>query len=602
MISKQYLIIHLQREAERLKKYYPRETHKAMVHWVIRQIDPNIDDDRAFQIASRGGAGDAQIDAIWMHSDKKRLCIAQVKSSKNLLQQDVNSYSDDDSESELSIDKFDSEAVDDLSRALDKIEKPPIHPSERLEEAIQLYQQAKRNKQHIIFYPIVFGDRKTSFDDALRRLRQRFESNKDLYSTHEVIPLDLNGLIELLDKNFESPIGEIQITTNNWRFPPTKLDDGLYIALVPANALRELRQKYGIAIYQSNFRFMLGHTSVWNGMVSTLKADQEKKLFHLYHNGITILGRMIKSNPGQLTITDPQVVNGLQTIETFYDFAENQSGENDLTLALSDVFVLVRFIDVDSLSITESDGRPIAEKIAEYSNKQNPIKNRDLRSNDPVQKRLQHEIDCLGYKYERKARQYGPKVHNLVSNEKLAQYALSFWLKEPTAAKNKKALLFIKSNETSKGFYDKIFFEDVPAAALLIPYECHERIPKQDSGEVLKYGKFILLAMFGDIFMSKYGLDLPRTRFDSNRKLLDKFLTNLRDGKIDNEVNRIWKELIKRLTKIIRKEYNRRKKEAKEENKPSIRNILVNYNYKSHKRELMPQTLIRKLSAKLPRI
>jgi hypothetical protein len=579
-----------------------------MVHWAIRQIDPKLNDDTAFQIASRGGSGDAQIDAIWEHSDGQRLCIAQVKFSDILLEQNVENYTDTDGEEELRVEKFDGEAVVDLQRALDKILDRPPHPSERLQRAIQLYEEARRSRKNIDFFPIVFGDRKTSFDTEVRSFINRFNSDRITFSKHNVIPLDLSGLNEMMDRNFEKPIGVAQIPTSDWAFGPERTHSGLFIALVPAHALTDLREKYNIAIYHSNFRFMLGHTSVWRGMMSTLQDDQEKKLFHLYHNGITILGKDISADPGQLKIHGLQVVNGLQTIETLYDFARSRPGDNGPRVALSDAYVFVRFIDLNAQPTPGPDARALDEKIAEYSNKQNPILNRDLRSNDAVQKRLQHEIDCLGYKYERKRGQYGRRTHNLASNEKLAQYALSFWLKSPAEAKNKKKLLFVKDNENPQGFYDKIFFPNVPAAALLIPYEIYDRrIIEQNNSfrrSVTEHGDFILLAMFAEIFMARYRLNLSRTPIQKNREFLERFHRELRDGNIDRELKIICRELILRLVRVTKKEIDQRRREALEQDRsePSVRNILFNYSYNSHKRELMPNSVISRLSRKLPRI
>lgn len=578
-----------------------------MVHWVIRQIDPGQNDEQAFLIASRGGPGDSQVDAIWNHSLKQELCIVQVKSSDTLLAQKVETYSDSDGDEGLNVDKFDGEAVVDLKRALDRFLNPPPYPGVKLQQAIQLYQDAKRSRKDIVFYPIVFGDRRTSFDDEMSEFTRVLNSDRLLYSKHKMDPLDLSGLDELLDKNFEKPVGVIQMPTGDWPFGPQVAKPGVHIALVPGHSLTYLRERYGIAIYHSNFRFMLGHTSVWRGMTSTLSDDQEKRLFHLYHNGITILGRDIKFDHGQLRIDNLQVVNGLQTVETLYEFSRSQPGDNGPRQALSDVFVFVRFIDVETQPTPGPDARALDEKIAEYSNKQNPIRNRDLRSNDAVQKRLQHDIDCQGYKYERKRGQFGRRVHGLVSNEKLAQHAVSFWLRSPADAKNKKQLLFVKNDEDPDGYYDRVFFKDVPSAALLVPYEAYERMPEPSSGivkAVVDHGDFLLLAMFGEVFMAKYRMNLSRTPTTRSRECLETFHAHLRNGEYDGEVGRVWKQLVSRLKNYTQKELNRREREARAMGKPPpvVRNILFNLNYPSHRHELMPVSVVRILAARLPRL
>jgi hypothetical protein len=460
------------------------------------------------------------------------------------------------------------------------------------------------SRRNIDFYPVVFGDRGKEFDVEHRDLNALFASDRERFSKHNVIPKDLAALAQMMDSNFEKLVGAIQIATGSWPFGPIQTKPGLYLALVPASALTRLRKEHDLAMYHSSFRFMLGPTPVWKGMTITLKNPIERKFFHLYHNGITILGHNIAAEQGQLRIEGLQVINGLQTIETLFDFATK--GANGKSGDLSDVCVFTRFIDLDThaSSSPNTQTRSLDEKIAEYSNKQNPITSRDLRSNDLVQKRLQHEIDCLGYKYERKRGQFGRNTRNVVKNDELAQEAVSFWLKEPQEVKNKKILLFLKDIDSEEGFYDKVFFKDVPSSALLIPHELYDRIPPQKSDfarTVVRNGNLIPLAMFGDVFCERYGLTLAQSSSAKNRNILEEFYGKVRSGDIDKEVNQVWKGLVSRLVKMTRSEINRRKKEEGWSEVP-IRNVLVGYRYLLKRRDLMPITAVKKLASKLPRI
>ncbi|HLA82582.1 MAG TPA: AIPR family protein [Thermoleophilia bacterium] len=605
MFTRSYLVGHLQGQIQRLRALYPTDRSKALVHWVVRLIDPGQTDDTALQIAARGGSGDAKMDAIWEHSEGKTLCVLQAKATDDLMEQDVDSYEEEEDE-ELPIETFTGEAVTDLRAALDLLLHPPSTPSDKLQRAIGLYEEARRSRKDIKLYPVVFGNRGVAFDREVRRLAELLDSDRVVFSKHSVLPVDISTMNEMLDRNFETPPGTLQLPTGDWAHGPAKVTDGLYIGLVPALDLVALRKEKELRIYHTNFRFMLGHTTVYGGMRATLKDEQERKLFHLYHNGITILGHDVSvPSPGQLKIRDLQVVNGLQTIETLYEFAQEQRGDDGPDRALSGVSVFVRFIDVDVQPTAGSTGRPLDERIAEYSNKQNPIKNRDLRSNDLVQKRLQHEIDGQGYKYERKRGQIHGKPRNKIDNEKAAQYALSFWLGQPAEAKNKKALLFVRSSEDQEGFYDQLFSLNVSASALLIPHEVFMRRPEDRSNfgsDVISHGGFVLLAMFGDVFKTRYRMDLRRASLPQNRETLSKLLTMIRDDRISAQVSFVYRQLLSRLKHYTNQELRRREREAEDDGggRPSVRNVLFNLNYPAKKSRLLPRSVLARLASRLP--
>ncbi|HAC62081.1 MAG TPA: hypothetical protein DCF68_00740 [Cyanothece sp. UBA12306] len=56
--------------------------------------------------------------------------------------------------------------------------------------------------------------------------------------------------------------------------------------------------------------------------------------------------------------------------------------------------------------IYETQDLELSTKIAEYTNSQNPVKSRDVRSVDYIQQKLEKELLVKGYFYERKRNQY----------------------------------------------------------------------------------------------------------------------------------------------------------------------------------------------------
>jgi AIPR protein len=600
MLGQSYMVHHLQKEAQRLSKFYGKDSMKALAHWAVRQIDPGLDDNGALAVVSIDGPGDRGIDAIWEHSNGKDLCVAQIKGSRSILSADVENIDEEDDGFEP--ESFDDSAVIEVGASLDKLVSPPGVPTPRLARALKSYQQAVRDGKNIVLSAVVFGQRKKAFDEALLALNGRLDKDRKTYARHQAKAIDLVALNELMDRDFEEPPKVLQIPTAGWSFGPVEVRPGYYLALVPAMSLVQIRRDQELRIYHSNYRFTLGPTIVRGGMESTLSDGEERKLFHLYHNGINIVGREITPQPGQLKIDRLQVVNGLQTIETLFDFAK-KSGD----AALEGVNVFVRFIDVTKQSAPGPDRRSLEEKIAEYSNKQNPILPRDLRSNDAVQKRLQHEIDAIGFfRFQRKRGQYGRGIRGIVDNEVAAQQILSFWQGKPAEAKNKKKMLFVRAIENPDGLYEKVFYDGMPSEAVLIPYLLYQKLPDgrgalQES--VVEHGDLILLAMWGTIFQAWSRVRFNRAGETSNRERLEGFFRFLNSGTVDREVARISNELLRRLTKSAYAELERRKSDALRNDKrePTLRNVLFNLKYSAWEKKLLPTSVLKGLTSRLKR-
>jgi len=113
--------------------------------------------------------------------------------------------------------------------------------------------------------------------------------------------------------------------------------------------------------------------------------------------------------------------------------------------------------------------------VARYTNTQNPVRSRDILSNDEVQIKLQQELSRISWYYERKRYEYrDSEIENekKIDAEKLGQIILSFYLEKPGSAKNKKQEIF-------GTFYNEIFDENkITAEYVLLPYLLYKDIEK----------------------------------------------------------------------------------------------------------------------------
>ena len=156
--------------------------------------------------------------------------------------------------------------------------------------------------------------------------------------------------------------------------------------------------KFNDQIIEKNVRRYLGRKkSKYNeSIVKTLQTEPE--LFFLYNNGITIIvddTEIIEefSDSKRYNLKNLQIVNGGQTVRAVYDFIKSQT--TNWFESLKNAKVLIKLVKVDNDKVR-------SEKIAEYTNSQNPISNIDLRSNDNVQIRLETFFNQNNYGYNRK--------------------------------------------------------------------------------------------------------------------------------------------------------------------------------------------------------
>lgn len=118
----------------------------------------------------------------------------------------------------------------------------------------------------------------------------------------------------------------------------------------------------------------------------------------------------------KLCIKNYSVVNGAQSITTFY---------NSKSKLTDDLRVLVRVIALKDDAL--------ARKITEYSNNQNAIKPRDLRSGHTLMTRLQIEMTAVSddFFFEIKRGEQTPKGKTAISNEAAGRALLAIDLCEP---------------------------------------------------------------------------------------------------------------------------------------------------------------------------
>lgn len=206
-------------------------------------------------------------------------------------------------------------------------------------------------------------------------------------------------------------------------------------------------------IFHSNVRaYQSIRNKVNEEIAKTLYDEESAKQFIYLNNGITILCDNFEVKPGNETILidNPAIINGCQTASTIAEVY------NEEKIKQNTAFVLIRII--------KSKNEDVRRKIIISSNTQTAVRNRDLISEDQIQKELETHFLTLGYYYERKKGLYAGKPQDkIIDLEKAAQYYLALYLQKPAEAKNKKSEIY-------KSYRDQIFNKNLTANQLLVGY------------------------------------------------------------------------------------------------------------------------------------
>lgn len=180
-----------------------------------------------------------------------------------------------------------------------------------------------------------------------------------------------------------------------------------YIVNVKSNTLRGIYIKHKEKLFSRNVRIFYGEIKKKGspnfGMKETLINSPSN--FWYFNNGITILAQEIKvkSDEKVITLKNPQIINGCQTISIIGTNKENEAELFAKVIEISDNMINQDLID----------------GIIESNNRQNPVDERILKSNHPLQVALARKLESLGYYYERKEKQYSEEAKKSHSIKRL---------------------------------------------------------------------------------------------------------------------------------------------------------------------------------------
>lgn len=274
----------------------------------------------------------------------------------------------------------------------------------------KIFSNAITDSEYKIYFH--FYSTSTYYSDDIDSSFKRFNSENHNYKALlRAEFIDLKGIYEKYygksykeKKNLTFDLG----TVNKGTFASLREEykiEGLrceaYYIITPVSEIYRLRAKSkndGYQLFEENIREYLGESAVNKGIIDTLRGE-EKNNFLFYNNGITMIcskvGRDdIRNEMRYIPLSNPQVVNGCQTVNSIYTVLDSYS-EKEIQQQYQNVFVMVKVLVITENSI---DDKKFYRNVVKYTNRQNSVPDKAFLSNEQsVFTRIQTEFAKRGF-------------------------------------------------------------------------------------------------------------------------------------------------------------------------------------------------------------
>lgn len=237
-------------------------------------------------------------------------------------------------------------------------------------------------------------------------------------------------------------------------------DDGSFLALVRLSDffdfIKDDDGNIREALLEPNVRAYLGRSNPVNKDIRGTLESKDGREFWWLNNGITILAENCQHQRKILTITAPQIVNGLQTSQEIFEFFDEKGGATDHRR------VLVRVIPPKD-EHTRSD-------IIRATNKQTNVSDLSLHAMDRVHFDIEDRFKLFNLFYERRKNYYRAQrkpIDRIVSIEQLSKCVMAILLQRPEEARARPGT-FMKQGDNYGKIFSTSFSTDIYVVSILI--------------------------------------------------------------------------------------------------------------------------------------
>jgi len=321
--------------------------------------------------------------------------------------------------------------------------------------------------------------------------------NSSVYFKEEIIPQivsarDIERKYEEWIRGHTPELGEISLKYSTFINSPLS-DPKAYIVNFDVKELSELYKKHKEKLFSRNVRVFYGSEVKPNkAMRDTLNGKQQQNFWY-FNNGITLLSDKVifDETKKEIHLMNPQIINGCQTVTTL--------GLSLDKISSNSAYLFAKIIEIGDNVINQS----LIDGIVEANNRQNPVDERILKSNHPLQVRLQRELMELDFYYERKEGQYAvekTKSNKVVRLEKIDNKNL---LTSNLVIIKQPHLIHESEDELFSTYFSEVFKEDKSYLDYLLPYVIWREIThigknygRENRKDIHKYGSWLILRIF----------------------------------------------------------------------------------------------------------
>jgi len=226
--------------------------------------------------------------------------------------------------------------------------------------------------------------------------------------------------IELLEYDLEGRVPGGFKTYPITKIPETRLylrqSAHLDLAYVPLYSLVELYRQRGNVLFDKNVRLsIIGKKQARDRLVHPLEStldmitsgEVSPNIFPFYHVGVTIAATTATdAQTDLLTLAAPSIINGCQTITIANEYFKRleRSKKDDAIARFKQIKVIAKVV----VGTTDEE----LKEITNANNRQNPIENWQLFSNDSIHIAIEYALKDVGIFYERQAGKFDSLMKN----------------------------------------------------------------------------------------------------------------------------------------------------------------------------------------------
>ncbi len=444
----------VQEEVAGIREDYPGISNDgdAFAAWSLAFLH-DLDLDAAVDACSLSGPNDHGIDAVYIDEENWKVFILQAKYSAN-------------ASTRYGMDPW-RELFTGYAVMLNERHSARVGPD--FAAVANEVRTAVRAGAQVCLEVVIFGEASDALQGGIDGLKSDSSQNSDsalqlasgsLYTVSQLEQIDQDrvNFNDLRGVAVEFGVAEAPIKVGAPNF------EGLteyYLAIIDAHSLGEVASKYKARLVDWNVRYKLSNSSINRAIASTITSEENRKKFLLLNNGITMVCKDIEKGNNFVRMVNPQIVNGAQTALTL--------GSNLAAFKTGEAQVLARIAVVKD----DESGDRISRELAESTNRQNPVTSADLKSQDQLQRRIEHQLSMLSpepWYYERRRNSYSgisesekKRFNGRKITKENAGQRYRAMIGEPAQSVRQKSGIF----EDPK-LYGRIFSKDIDVASYIL--------------------------------------------------------------------------------------------------------------------------------------